>query len=756
MTLRRGVLLGACVLAGLAALPARSAPVPVHVRVAGASGAPVVAEVQVAGGPSGKEQKTTILSAGVAGVVQLDLPEQGVWYVQALVPGFWGETRAVVTPHTGEPVELRLWPSTTLRAEVAAPARLSGVSVRFQPVADEAEEPVPDAFPEGTNDCRLDGRTVECVIPAGRADYSLRSPGHVTVYRWNQTHAAGETVNLGRVEFRKGSSLVGRVTIAQGAALEKGSRVRVTLDPDRAGASSPDEEKRVRIAGAAVFPNSRGIFVFEGVKPGGYQLSASAPGLVSETRQVTILDALEAELREPIVLAAPVTLDAGIEPATDPWGGAWTVDLLRIDARKRQSVLVASSSPDAGGRWRRSGLPPGDYALNVRRQPQGAWHSRMLALAGDVHLDVKIPLVRVAGALKLGGAPLAGSMWFGGERGAVSVPITTNGEGEFRGILPAVDGGIWTQVDVTAEHPTVRRSLRDVRISEPDPDGISRLDIELPSSKVFGEVTTERGAPVSSATVFLSVPGETGELLQTHADEAGQFSFNGLEAATYSLRAIGRAGKSEAFDVVVDGQTQEYVTLVLKESGGLRGLVSSRYGSVAGARVSAYPDDRSGFDLVEWAMTDPDGRFHVVVPPAARHASVTVAAPGFAFQFFRTTVDPRRPVPIQLEQDGGRLRISFHGPDFPFVFHAGGFLALQDLVGDGIAVLDGPIATAENLQAGQYEVCVATPSEALAFAQSVRPKERCTGGFLPPGGQLALDAGGTAEGPPTGGHGPQR
>lgn len=741
---KRRVFVAMCFIAALATLPARSSPVSIHVRVAGETNSeqPVAAEIQIVGGLSGKEQSETLVSAeGPGGVATLDLADAGVWYVRARAAGFWGETRVLVTPYAGEPVELRLWPSTTLRAEIPASAQISSMSVSFQPVLDDVTEATPNTFPSGTTPCHLNGKKVECVIPAGLADYSLRSAGYVPIYRWSEKLPRGEIVNLGKMVLRRGSSLIGRVVIGKGAVLEKGSKVRVSLEPNRAGIVRPEQEKRSRIAGAMTFANARGIFVFEGMKPGGYQLSASAPGLISETREVIILDALEAELREPIELAAPATLNVTIAPATDPWRSNWTVDLVRVDARKGQAVDVASSTADANGHWSRTGLPPADYTLKVRREPQGVWHSQTVALAGDVHLDVNITLVRVVGALTLGGAPLSGSLWFGGERGAVSVPITTNGEGMFRGILPAIDGDSWTKVDIVAEDPTVRRSLRDVRIAKPNDEGFSRLDIDLPSNKVYGEVTTDRGRQISSsATIYLSVPGEGGELLQTHSDEAGQFSFNGLQAATYSVRAIGTSGKSDAVNVVVEETSQEFVTLVLRKSGELRGVVSSRYGSVAGARVSTYPDERSGFDLVEWSPTDPDGRFSVVVPPQSHHVTVTVSAPGFAYQYFRTAVDPQRSIPIQVEQDGGRLSITMTGPDFPFVFHAGGFLALQDLVGDAIAVLDGRTATVENLQPGQYEVCDATPSEALAFALTTRPKERCTSGFLPPGGQLVLDA----------------
>lgn len=739
----RRLWVGICLLVAFASLPARSAAVSFRVRVVDettTSALPVTAEIQIVGG-SGKEQTETLVSTeGRGGIVTADLVDAGVWYVRARAAGFWGETRVVVTPYAGEPVDVRLWPATTLRAELAAPAKPSRVSVSFQPALDDVEKLARDVFPSGSTACQVDGRTVECVIPAGLTDYSLRSAGYVPVYRWGQKHSGGEIVNLGKVEFRRGAALVGRVLIAKGAAVAKGYRVRVSLEPNRGAVDRPSEEKRSQIAGSTAFANARGIFVFEGITPGGYQISASAPGLISEKREVVILDALEAELREPIELAAPLTLDITITPAVDPWRSAWTVELLRLDARLGVTVPVARSVAGADGHWSQGGLAPNDYILKVRREPQGVWHSQVHSLTGDLHLDLSIPVVRVVGALTLGGAPLSGSLWFGGERGVISVPITTNAEGMFKGILPAVDGGIWTKVDVVAEQPVVRRSLRDVIIDEPNDDGVSRLDVDLPSNKVYGEVTTVRGQPISSsATIFLSIPGEKGELLQAHTDDAGQFSFNGLQPGAYSLRAIGTSGKSDSVDVVVEEASQEFVTLVLRRNSELRGLVASRYGGVAGARVSTYPDERSGFDLVEWSPTDPEGRFSVAVSPQSHHVTVTVAAPGFAFQFFRTAVEPQRSVPVQVEQDGGRLVVTMSDPQFQFVFHAGGFLGLQNLLGDGIAVVDQQTVIAENLQSGQYEACIATPSEALAFAMGQRPKDRCASGFLPPGGQLLLD-----------------
>jgi hypothetical protein len=723
------------------------AQVSVHLSAPGwpPTNPPRPVEILIVGGPSSeKAQKEILVSAALPGTLKVDLPEPGVWYVKGRAAGFWSETSVIVTPDLKESVDLRLWPVATLRAEITGKGRHpTNVSVRFQPVVEPMEEPKPDAFPSGANECVLDGRFLECAIPAGLADYSLRSSGYVPIYRWNQTNAPGEVVKLGKLEFRRGSALIGRVTFPPGKRVEKGSSVRVTLEPDAARAMRPEEARRSSIAANTATPNARGLFVFEGVKPGGYQISATASGLISERRAVTIIDGLEAELREPLALVLPMTLDVTIEPSIDPWRKPWIIELSRIDLEKRHGVDLGHSPASDGGRWVRRGLPPGDYLLKVRRQPQGVWYSARVEIKEDTNLQVKVPLTRVDGALKLGGVPLPGSIWFGGELGEISVPVTTDEQGTFRAILPTVENNIWKDVDVVADRPQVRRSLSDVRLRGPDDKGIFRLEIDLAANRVYGEVTTDNGVPVSSrATVYASIAGTRGEFLQIDVDEAGQFSFNGLAAATYSVRALGPDGKSDAVSVAVEEDSQEYVTLVLKKGAHLEGVVTSDYGAVAGAQVKVYPDDRTGFDVVEWALTDPEGHFMVAVPAAAAQVSVTVSAPGFAYRFFAVDLNPGQVLPIRLDQNAGRLEILVEEQQEsqlqPIVFHGGAFLAIQNLLNAG-GQWDGPTFSMENLESGQYEVCMTTPFEAPAFARSTRPKERCASGFLPPGGRLSLN-----------------
>lgn len=722
---------------------ALAVPVQLHVTVPGQPAAvttPRAIDVQVIGGPPGLQTERLIRAE--SGLSQIDLPEPGVWYVTACAPGFWGETAVVIAPHGEGVVELRLWPAATLRAQLPLTPAMKHVGIRFQSAISRPGDTstVATTPPPASADCVIDGRRLECVIPAGRMDYSLRSPGYVPVYRWDRVHAPGELVNLGKVEFRKGASLIGAVT--KPAHWPDGNRVRVTLAAELVSAIRPDEEAREQITTTTVLADDRGRFVFEGVKPGAYQVSARAPGLISENRTVTILDGLEAELRESLVLAPPLTLSVNVDPVMDPWLHPWIIELTQINRKARQSNVVKSSPAASDGSWTQSRLPPGDYIVKVRREPQGVWYSESLTLNDDRRVQVTVPLTKLAGVLKLGDKPLPGSIWFGGELGEVSVPVKTDAQGIFRAFLPTVENNVWKDVDVVADVPQVRTTLNDLHLQGPNEKGISTVEIVLPANRIYGEVTAEQGSAVSSnATVYVSNTSGGVSPFQVQVDEGGFFSFNGLTPGTYTVRAIGEAGKSDGIAVTIQNGSDVDVKLVLKASDRVAGLVTSLYGPVSGAKVSIYPEDRVTFGIVEWDRTDFEGRFSVAAPRQSRNLSVAVAAPGYAYELFGIPVVPDEPVAVRVEQNGGRLVgvLAARSQRQPFLFHNGAFLPIRTLENAGIAQWSGSTFTVENLAPGQYEMCVATPAEAQVFAASSRPTEQCTGGFLAPRGLLTLD-----------------
>jgi hypothetical protein len=173
----------------------------------------------------------------------------------------------------------------------------------------------------------------------------------------------------------------------------------------------------------------------------------------------------------------------------------------------------------------------------------------------------------------------------------------------------------------------------------------------------------------------------------------------------------------------------------------LEGLVRSTNGAVPGAELFIYPDDRSGFGLLERARTDPEGRFRIVAPRHTPRATMTIRAPGYPFTLTEVAVDPARPLMIHLSQSGGRLVFEAAEPGAlqnAFLFSGGAFLALRVLHNAGIASIGGNTVTIDHMAAGKYQICVTSTAEAPLLAGGVREGSGCVGGFLAPGGELIL------------------
>jgi hypothetical protein len=584
------------------------------------------------------------------------------------------------------------------------------------------------------------------MVPSGHIDYSIRTPGYVPLHRWDRRLAPGQDVDLGKLKFEKGSSLLGRIATPKNWKRAKGDSVRVELLPQTLPSHRTGEASRSRMRANSVVPNARGFFTFDGIEPGAYEVSASAKGLISERRKVDILDGLQAELRTPLILTPPLTINVAVDPPVDPWGTPWTIDLSRVE---RTAVIdaqhVHTAAATEAGSWTHAGLSPGDYLVKVQRV-RGTWHSQLVHITEDTEVPIRIPLAKVAGELRLGGMPLAGTIWFGGELGDVSIPIRTNPDGHFKAYLPIVDGGFWREVDVAANHPFVRTTLTDIRLQGPDADGISTVELVLPTNRLFGEVVLEEdGKPASSnATVYASLRDTDTPPLQDDVDSAGIFSFTGLKLGTYSVYAIGAHGKSTAADVEIDERSAAEMKIILRRDRLLEGTVRSRYGAVSGARVSAYPDDRTGFGIVQWDQTDFEGHFAVEVAPGVQNVTLTVVAPGYAYTLLAVPASPEEPLVIFIEQEGGRivtdLPEAHEGSRRPYLFHGRAFVAVAALENAAVASRSGTQQILENLSPGQYDICVATAHEALilASASSRSSGGRCSSGFLARGSVLEM------------------
>jgi hypothetical protein len=347
--------------------------------------------------------------------VEMELPAEKGWLVTAEVPGYG----------TGDPVPadrgwLEIWPAGKVKGQAVFPKGSpppEDLLLRFHSPAQGSSGT--DGRLDGESTCSLNEGAFECSIPAGEVDLSLRARGHVSIYRWGLHVAHRGTVEMGRVQFRKGASLVGQVISRDPAAPKPGS-CRVRLQPTGDSPKLP--------ASASPLPSApvdgRGNFHLEVIPPGRWEVVAEQEEFVPSRLAVTILEGAEARLKSPIVLSRPVRLEVALSPPQDPDGKPWRIELIGYKG-ENWTELVAESPVSPGGAWSRDGLGASAiYRLRVLTFSRQRWWADELPFSPettpfrrDVHLDVE----RVTGKLTLGTNPLRGRVVFGTERGDPSL-----------------------------------------------------------------------------------------------------------------------------------------------------------------------------------------------------------------------------------------------------------------------------------------------------------------------------------------------
>ncbi len=100
-------------------------------------------------------------------------------------------------------------------------------------------------------------------------------------------------------------------------------------------------------------------------------------------------------------------------------------------------------------------------------------------------------------------------MAFGGASGTTSVLMFADDEGLFQGSLPR--SGSW-QVDVKSRGFGVHRRLRAVEVEPAAGSSRAWVEIELPGTRLEGEVVDAQGRGIDRATVMaVPVPKKAGD-----------------------------------------------------------------------------------------------------------------------------------------------------------------------------------------------------------------------------------------------------
>jgi hypothetical protein len=321
-------------------------------------------EVAVALVPGDTGNETRILKAKLNSLFSTDLPD-GVWYLEVRDPALWHQ-REVFFAGGAADVTTRVWPRATMTG------RLRG---GHGPLPSELVVYVQSRSdgPSGESVCSLTAGEFSCPVPAGTFDARIRARGFVAAHYPALRMSAGQTLDVGSMELRRGSSIVGRVE----APVAEMAKVRVS-----ATVTTPAREKPRPVT---AIPAASGLFHLDGIPPGQYTVEA----LLTTDRRTRPVNVIvqrdsEIELGAPLVVQRRKPLSLALTPPREPSGAAWTVQIDEETARG-QLETVERRLAGEDGTFVSTALAPGEYVVSIRTEPDGVWHRQTIQVSTTHH-----------------------------------------------------------------------------------------------------------------------------------------------------------------------------------------------------------------------------------------------------------------------------------------------------------------------------------------------------------------------------------
>ncbi len=518
----------------------------------------------------------------------------------------------------------------------------------------------------------------------------------------------------------------------------------VRLAPLTGGGNLTETEK-LRATAREVQPKATGFFQLAGIAPGSYSLEIQHQGFATaRIAPVRVEREAESFVNQPIVLHRPLQIEVAVEPPMDWQERPWRVRVMR--AGELGSALsyedLFEGTANSQGEVRIPSGSSGTFSIEVLDST-----GQTLSSERDVRIDgeesarhvVSVRWIVVEGTLRHGKEPLAGTLWFGGEHGAVSVRMDADSDGRFGGILPK--GANWV-VEIAASAPPLRL-VRRVEVKA-GTDGKADLDLVIPSGRVFGRVVDENDRPVEAANVLLSPEDEF--LLTQVSTKQGGFDFQSVPAGPIEIDAT--LGKGEAFAeptsvVLVEGQDLGPIELHLRSGKPFLGKVVSNRGPVPGAKVSVFPRVPP-MGMTGDTRTNLEGAFRTNLPPSVQRVEFVVSAPGNSLRAFEVAVG--EPATLTVTDDGGTVRVRDpQGAERARVLHVFQdgievplFLLRNWARGQGTLAEPG-VEVFPSLAPGEIQACLDAPEEATGSSEALPGKKSsCARGVLNPGEVLEL------------------
>ncbi len=387
------------------------------------------------------------------------------------------------------------------------------------------------------------------------------------------------------------------------------------------------------------------------------------------------------------------------------------------------------------------------YGVEITAPNGDSFHSQIVTIEyRDAVLEVEVSVVAIIGTVRRGDEPVTGSLRLAAAEGHEHARFVLDQEGRFEGVLPSA-GTWWPEVEIGGE-TALALVLDAVEVDPSDPSEPVVLALEVPDTRLSGQVVDGDGEPVADAAITVRngshLGGRHGHgapsgLLRSAAD--GTFSIRGLVPGPLTLGARrGPAVSAEHYVTLVESEPGAPLRLVLEEKVVWAGLVQSGGQPLAGARIAVWSDRRfpgGGYSTdisVEDTVSRDDGVFEFSLPADVKSAVVLAGAPGLATQLFRASNLERQRLLISLAPGGGRLHIPGGGPRGL----AGLWLEHQGIVVPSFFLLERfvpgfnprrPVSTLSDLASGEYALCRRSPGGS---------EPTCERAFLPPGGEVTF------------------
>jgi hypothetical protein len=557
----------------------------------------------------------------------------------------------------------------------------------------------------------------------------------------------GKTLTLGTILLERSASVAGWAAVENGT-IDEGKCI-ARLAPLLAGQTDIRASANLERTAIERTVRKDGFFQLAGISPGNYALEVSQPGYSpARLSPVRVEPRAATYLSRPLVLSRPLELVFAIDPPLDWLGRPWHARVSRARGAERLAPTVFDGGADAEGRFTVPGQSAGRFAVTVADSLGNRLYSEdhlQVADPGTAPVPIQIKLVDVEGRLHLGDQAVAGTVWFGGQNGAIAVKMPADTEGRFHGVLPRA--GFWfLEIESTSPPLRLRKEL-EVPASR---SGKARVDISLPDTRIFGHVLDAQGKPAPRAEVLI----EGRDPLQpVEADESGAFEMRGVrEGASEVSASLGSQTSESRPVVVVEGREVGPIELHLRQVEKWTGTVLSALGPVPGSRVIVQPVQLTNGTAAGTVGTD--GSFTVELPSDVRQVIAYVSAPGFPLQVFGPLEVSA--LTLKLTDQGGNLKIDLPGSGDAFQRQSLGLAAFVNGLPLPIGLLrqwaaeqgeppaaGGSTFQIPNVSAGDYRLCIVARERVSAILNGADPgaSVECDSGSLAQGATLALKPG---------------